>query len=639
MITAIIVGAVLVVALGGAVAVYGLEADQIVRSTRVAGIDVGGLKPSAALDKVNAAWKNFYSSKLTFVAAEKTITMPIIDTTAGEDDGATELVSFDPTAAINQAYDFGHRGSWWEQLRLRVSGFIGRHHDFGVITVDTASIEETLRRQTEKLSITPVNAAITITAEGQPAVTADQSGQEADIHQAAATATRAAANLSLATINVATTPVEATFKKTAANENLAATDTADVQKRAPIKLTLADQSWTINRDKLNSLLGFRLNKENQIRVGFDYAKTAAYLETLRSSIDQDPREARFQVVGDQVTAFATSQTGRELEVAETIKRLNALLDETGASVQIVVTETKPTSETVAANNLGIKELVATATTKFTGSPTNRRYNLTLGAKKLNGLLIQPGETFSLIKALGKIDAANGWKSELVIKPGGIIKPEYGGGLCQVATTMFRVALNAGLPITERRNHSLRISYYEPPIGLDATIYEPSPDLKFTNDYSTPLLIQTEVSGNNLTFRFYGTKDGRKVTLPTPKVYNRTAIPATKTIEVTDLKPGQKVCQSPGHPGADATATYTVTKADGTKKTQVFQSHYMAIGVICRVGVKVKTSTNTNTNKSTTNTNTSTNTNTTTDTNTPTNTNTPANTNTSPDTNTPANTNS
>jgi vancomycin resistance protein YoaR len=215
------------------------------------------------------------------------------------------------------------------------------------------------------------------------------------------------------------------------------------------------------------------------------------------------------------------------------------------------------------------------------------------AKKINGMLIQPNETFSLVTTLGKIDGAHGWKPELVIK-GSKITPEFGGGLCQVATTLFRSALNAGLPIVERTNHSLRISYYEPPVGLDATIYEPKPDLRFTNNYSTPLLIQTEVKGTKLIFRLYGTKDGRTVSIPTPTVYNKVGIPATKYIEVDTLKPGETKCQKPGHPGADAIATYTVTYPDGTKKVQTFKSHYRAIGVICQVG-KAAASTPTNTN--------------------------------------------
>lgn len=243
---------------------------------------------------------------------------------------------------------------------------------------------------------------------------------------------------------------------------------------------------------------------------------------------------------------------------------------------------QPISGTVAANTLGITELVAEGKTNFKGSPTNRRFNLTLGSQKLNGLIIKPGETFSLVGALGPIDAAHGWKSELVIK-GPKITPEFGGGLCQVATTLFRTVLNAGLPVVERHNHSLRIHYYEPPVGLDATIYEPKPDLRFTNDYTSALLLQTRVDGNDLIYDFYGTKDSRTVDLPEPKVYNKTGIPPTQNITTTDLKPGEKKCQAPGHPGADATATYTVTYSDGHTNKQVFQSHYRALPVICQVG--------------------------------------------------------
>jgi vancomycin resistance protein YoaR len=283
-------------------------------------------------------------------------------------------------------------------------------------------------------------------------------------------------------------------------------------------------------------------------------------------------------------AFAAGTVGRTVNLTATIEAMNTAISAQKSTAVAMVDSVQPSTSTADTNTLGITELVAEGVTDFKGSPSNRRFNLSYGAKKLNGVLMKPGETLSLISTLGKIDGAHGWKPELVIK-GSKITPEFGGGLCQVATTLFRAALNAGLPIVERTNHSLRISYYEPPVGLDATIYEPKPDLRFTNNYSTPLLIQTEVKGTKLYFRMYGTKDGRSVDLPTPKVFNKVGIPATKYIEVDTLKPGEMKCQKPGHPGADAIATYTVTYADGTKKVQTFKSHYRAIGVICQVGKK------------------------------------------------------
>src|SRR4029077_14600178 len=98
--------------------------------------------------------------------------------------------------------------------------------------------------------------------------------------------------------------------------------------------------------------------------------------------------------------------------------------------------------------------------------------------------------------------------------------EFGGGLCQVSTTTFRAAMQAGLPITARRNHAYAVKYYSPQ-GTDATIYPGSADLKFINDTPGAILIWPyEKDKNTLVYDFYGTKDSRQVTLQTPVVYDR-----------------------------------------------------------------------------------------------------------------------
>ena len=106
-----------------------------------------------------------------------------------------------------------------------------------------------------------------------------------------------------------------------------------------------------------------------------------------------------------------------------------------------------------------------------------------------------------------MNAEAGYLPELVIKNNKTI-PEFGGGLCQVSTTMFRTALLAGLPILERRPHAYRVRYYDWPYGpgVDATVYQPHPDLRFKNDTKHYILIQTRIVGTRLYFDFYGTKE-------------------------------------------------------------------------------------------------------------------------------------
>lgn len=188
----------------------------------------------------------------------------------------------------------------------------------------------------------------------------------------------------------------------------------------------------------------------------------------------------------------------------------------------------------------------------------------------------------MIKALGEIDGPAGYLPELVIK-GDKTVPEYGGGLCQIGTTLFRAVVDSGLPVTARRNHSYRVSYYEP-AGTDATIYDPQPDFKFMNDTGNAILLQTKITGDKAVFTFWGKRDGRKVSYTKPTIYNIVKPQPTKIIETTDLKPGEKKCTEKAHNGADAYFDYQVIYPSGEEKKVRFNSHYVPWREVCLVGV-------------------------------------------------------
>jgi vancomycin resistance protein YoaR len=154
------------------------------------------------------------------------------------------------------------------------------------------------------------------------------------------------------------------------------------------------------------------------------------------------------------------------------------------------------------------------------------------------VIIQPGQEFSFNTTLGIVDGSTGYRKELVIKPEGTL-PEFGGGLCQVSTTMYRAILFAGLPVTDRAPHSYAVSYYSQVLGhgLDATIYLGGQDLKFTNDTGYPILVHTyTVDDYELYFDFYGTADGRSVELEGPKIYGHTKSGPTEYIETDQVAP-------------------------------------------------------------------------------------------------------
>ncbi|MDH5597086.1 MAG: VanW family protein [Candidatus Peregrinibacteria bacterium] len=212
--------------------------------------------------------------------------------------------------------------------------------------------------------------------------------------------------------------------------------------------------------------------------------------------------------------------------------------------------------------LGIVEQLSSGETDFTGSPYNRTVNINIGLSRFEGHIIKPGEEFVFGNTLGPVDGSTGYLKELVIK-GPKTVPEYGGGLCQVSTTAYRAVLNSGLPITERRNHSYAVSYYSP-LGLDATVYPPSIEMKFLNDTPNHIVMQSFTQGGIAYYNFYGTKTNRRVHLIGPYYSSWTSPPPTKIEYSSNLAPGERMVVGKAVSGVNVTWYRYVEYPEGEK---------------------------------------------------------------------------
>jgi len=360
---------------------------------------------------------------------------------------------------------------------------------------------------------------------------------------------------------------------------------------APITLKYNKDNRSIDKATLVEWLILKNNllkaapPADKIIVGLDENKLTDFLnKNIAPQINQDAVDAKFSIGDNRVTEFQASRDGKVLEIEETIARLEEnIINYKDSQTTLIVKEIPSAITTENINDFGVKETVGTGESNFKGSPPNRRHNIKVGADTLSGLLIKPNEEFSLLKALGKVDASTGYLPELVIKGNKTI-PEFGGGLCQIGTTIFRAALSSGLPITMRQNHSYRVVYYEP-AGTDATIYDPWPDFRFINDTGNYILIQRRIEADNLYFDFWGTSDNRIATQTKPVIYNIVKPGPAKLIETLDLKPGEKKCTEKPHNGADAYFDYKVIYPNGEVKEKRFSSHYIPWQEVCLIGVE------------------------------------------------------
>ncbi|MEK9159720.1 MAG: VanW family protein [Patescibacteria group bacterium] len=343
----------------------------------------------------------------------------------------------------------------------------------------------------------------------------------------------------------------------------------DLETLIPTVETLASRALTL-QDEFGNTWGLTMAEHlDWIRpVGdawqIDETKFITYVETdLVPEVEAEPSPAIITENEDGTISFeGSARFGVTINKTDLMASITGMLmaEPSEAVLEIPVAKTEP--QVTVSDSLrerGITELVGVGYSTYNTSPANRIANVNRGFEQFNGVIIEQGTEFSFTDLMGPIDAANGWLPELVIKGDETI-PEYGGGLCQVSSTMFRAALYSGLPITQRKNHSYAVSYYAAPYGygLDATVYDPNPNLKFMNDTPGDLLIQGYTDGFDAYFVLYGTYDGRTVKMEGPYTYGYTNPPAAVTSYTDELAAGVRVLEAYGHTGFKVDWYRTVT---------------------------------------------------------------------------------
>lgn len=275
-----------------------------------------------------------------------------------------------------------------------------------------------------------------------------------------------------------------------------------------IRLIAPDATWEIDRARLVGAMTLDDSSGRLVpRFEFTGDEFTSLLDEIESVSYREPVEPRIKY--DIETAGFTYLTepvnGSRLDRDILLRRLEIAAANGDSSVELPIVVTEPRLVRADPDSLGLTGNFGIGSSFFWGSSWNRAYNIKLGAEKLDGTIIEPGEVFDFNEALGPIEYETGFVDGLIIINNKTI-PGIGGGICQVSTTMFRAAFMAGLPISERWQHVYRVSYYElgegnlP--GFDASIYQPTLNLQFTNDTDNYLMIRSEYHADAGRLRFY-----------------------------------------------------------------------------------------------------------------------------------------
>ncbi|MCW2536591.1 MAG: putative vancomycin resistance protein, partial [Modestobacter sp.] len=483
---AVLAPAAAVVALA---AVYGVDllvaGDDVPRHTVVAGVDIGGLSPAAAADRLTEELGPRVSADHTLVA----------DGVQGVLHPPAAGIALDAPGTVDVA-DGQPLNPW-----TRLSTLVADREVDPVLTSD----ETAMAAQLEQFAATVDRVAVdaTIALDGTtPSVVEPVDGRTVDREGAAAAITAA-----LSGGGDPTTPIElpvdlARVRVQADDAQRVLDETVAPALSAPVTVLGADggDSVELPVSAIAAALTFTPSEDGTLAVALDPAALQTSMGEQFAVFGTPAEDARFEVSGSAISVVP-SVDGQGINPTELADQLLPVLDDPAPrSVTATLGPVPATFTTEQAEALGIKEEVSSFSTNFTSSASGT--NIRVVAAEVDGAVVRPGETFSLNGYTGPRGTAQGYVPAAVIS-GGELSQAVGGGISQFATTMFNAVFFAGLEDVYHKPHSFYISRY--PAGREATVYEGQIDLQWKNDTHTGIYVQTEWVPGTLTVRFWGTK--------------------------------------------------------------------------------------------------------------------------------------
>lgn len=482
-----------------------------------------------------------------------------------------EAVQYDVAGTLQEAYRYGRRVRVADYLLL----LINKKSEFPlrVSQGKDGKWEEWINTIAPTVELTPQPASVMVVA-GKVEVTNGVDGVIIDRERLWREVERGAGKRDVTTITIPTQQV----KQQLSQEQLERV--AERGKKLmgkTLKIELDDEHVELGAPELVTWLGTLPDE-----VVLNAAEIQKYVEEVAQSWDREPQDAKLEFAGGKVKEFAPGRDGIVVRQNETGTALSEELmklltsEEKTTKITVRVDRTPPAVTMDKVNELGIRERIGRGESYYAHSIPNRIYNVGLASARINSVLIPPGEEFSFNKYVGEVSGATGYRPAYVISAGRTVLGD-GGGVCQVSTTVFRAAMAAGLPITERWGHAYRVSYYElnSKPGVDATVYAPSKDIKFKNDTPGHILIQTINDPKNLhlIIEIYGTSDGRVATIGEPKVWGVSPPPPSIYQDDPTLPTGTLKQVDWAAWGAKASFEYKVVRNGETIMEKTFATAY------------------------------------------------------------------
>jgi vancomycin resistance protein YoaR len=562
----------LVVLVGSSLGTYELASwDRVKPGVSVLDVPVGGLTIEQAQARIAPRALAILDQPLQVKLDDKTWTTT-----------ARELgVGLDPFALAHAAYAVGRDGSPIRAFQLQLEALRDGYPVSVVGQADGAMLDSLVGHIAQQVDQAPRTAELTINDDAslgfttsEPGLQLDQGSSRSAIAQAL---TNGAAQVSLEAHPLQ--PAVVTDQVAAAHDQL-----QRIFNPQPIQLTAAEYSRTLDSSDLLPLVDLSAPGGGQpAAVSLNSDALQPLLDEVSKAVDQPATNARFAWDGSHLSVLRDSKPGRGLDQAAARQVLSSQLLTGARTIDLPVVPVAPTvSSDDGGASLGIRELIESSTTSFVGSVPEKAFNIQLAARRLNGVVVPPGGTFSFNDEVGPTTLEAGFKWGFGLTTGANggahTVPSVAGGICQVATTLFQPVFWGGYQLEERYWHLYWIPNYtsRDVVGLDATVDEDAGlDFKWINPTSDYVLIQSSASADHVTFSLYGRKPNWKVQVDPPDISNRVSPDTSPDVEAEPQLPwGRIVPVETARDGFQVVITRHVLGLDGsTQRDLVLKSVY------------------------------------------------------------------
>lgn len=474
------------------VTAYLVAGDQVPPKASVQDVAIGGLSPADAQQKLRDELAESAEAPITLAHDDVTVELPL----------AESGLSIDWAATVEQAGG----GASWNPVNLYRALTGGEPVEL-VRNIDEEALNKAVSDAAANFDKEATDATITL-KEGKVATTEAEEGIKLKVDESV-TAVKdafeagkheAAANVEVIAPGVSNDDVQS-FREGALKQALT----------GPISLTSKNGTIDIAEADLPKLLTLTGSGKN-LAVGIDEAAVKKATEGGLKKLNQKgPKSASYQFK-DGGIAVVPSKPGLVVEQQSVVDAFKQAVSGPKRTVELKAQEKEPEFSTAAAEKVKPKEVIGEFTTEYPHA-SYRNTNIGTAAKRINGTVLMPGETFSMNNTVGQRTEENGFTSGYVINGGNLVK-ETGGGVSQVATTLFNAGFFAGFEDVEHKPHSLYFPRY--PAGREATVYYGSVDLRFKNNTKYPAIIQgyTNPSSSgkrgSVTFKIWSIKTWDKV---------------------------------------------------------------------------------------------------------------------------------